>query len=116
MSAGQSAEVSPLSASLPVPTTLRRASPDLRASQIDNDDVLVFAVADRHFGLPVRDVREVLPLATLVPVPEAPVQFIGLLRLRGSVLPVVSLRKRLGLPEVPLRVSQRIVVVLAGPT
>jgi purine-binding chemotaxis protein CheW len=76
--------------------------------------LLVFELAGQQYALPVTQVREVLPLAALTRIAEAPGALAGVLRLRGSLLPVVDLRRRLGLPAVAPRVSQRIVVALAA--
>ncbi|MHB8619624.1 MAG: chemotaxis protein CheW [Chloroflexota bacterium] len=73
-------------------------------------DLLVFDVADQHYGLPVREVREVLPRASLTPLPGSPPGLIGLLRLRGALLPVVDLRQCLGLAATSPRIGQCIVV------
>lgn len=75
------------------------------------DDSLVFGVAEQRYALPIAVVREVLPRASVVRVAEAPDELLGLLRLRGTLLPVVDPRRRLGLPPTAPRISQRIVVV-----
>jgi purine-binding chemotaxis protein CheW len=76
--------------------------------------MLVFELSNRRFALPVEQVREVLPRAALTPLPGAPIELAGMLRLRGSLLPVVSLDLRLGLPPARPRISHRIVVAAAG--
>lgn len=82
----------------------------------DPTPFLVFEVAGQRYALPVAQVREVLPRVALAPVPEAPAGLAGLLRLRGGHLPVVDLRERLSLLRAAPRLSQRIVVVLLGPS
>jgi purine-binding chemotaxis protein CheW len=74
------------------------------------EDVLVVALAQQPYALPVRQVREVLPRATLTTLPGCPAGVIGVLSLRGALLPVLDLGQRLGLPSAPATISQCIVV------
>ena len=52
----------------------------------------------RHFAVDVSDAREVVVLDVTTPVPGAPSAVVGVMNLRGSVLPVVEARPLLGLP------------------
>lgn len=76
-----------------------------------NEDLVVLELAGQQFALPVRQVREVLPRAALTALPGAPAGVLGVLSLRGVLLPVLDLRQRLGLPAVPASIGQRFVVV-----
>ena len=76
--------------------------------------LLVFQVAGQRYALGLSDVREVLPRASLTPLPEAPNELAGILRLRGGLLPILDLRQRLGLAPAPARSGDRIVVALRG--
>jgi len=73
-------------------------------------DLLVVELAQQQYALPVRQVREVLPRASLTSLPAAPAGLSGILRLRGVLLPVVDLRQRLGLPLIAAQTSQCIIV------
>lgn len=55
-----------------------------------------FFLAGELFALPVSAVQEVLQEPPLTPVPHAPEHLIGLLNLRGQIMPVIDLRNRLG--------------------
>ena len=63
------------------------------------------------FALPVRQVQEILRVATLTRVPHAPFPVRGVTNLRGYVLPVVDLRVRLGMAPVEPGPGARIMVV-----
>jgi purine-binding chemotaxis protein CheW len=78
-----------------------------------NEDLLVVVVAEQQYALRVRRVREVVPRATLTALPGAPAGVLGILSLRGALLPILDLRHRLGLPAVAPRISQCIVVTQA---
>jgi purine-binding chemotaxis protein CheW len=55
-------------------------------------ELVVLTVGAERYGIDVRLVREVRPLAGLAPVPGTPGVWAGLVNLRGSLCPVLSLR------------------------
>ncbi len=59
-------------------------------------EVAVFKVADEEYAFDIEEVQEIIRYDTITPVPEAPGYMEGILNLRGSVIPVVSLPDRLG--------------------
>jgi purine-binding chemotaxis protein CheW len=58
----------------------------------------VVLLGGRPFAVDVTAAREVVVLDTTTPVPGAPPSVLGVMNLRGSVLPVVEARPLLGLP------------------
>jgi purine-binding chemotaxis protein CheW len=68
----------------------------------------------QHYAVPLSEVREVLPAVLPIRPPHAPAILEGLINLRGSIVPILDLRYRLGLPPRPLRPSDHFVVVSAG--
>jgi purine-binding chemotaxis protein CheW len=74
-----------------------------------------FRVGGEDFAVDIMRVREIIPPAPLTPVPEAPAHVAGVLRLRGEVVPIVDLRRRLGMPPgPPSRRARYLVVRVAG--
>ncbi|HEY9825132.1 MAG TPA: chemotaxis protein CheW, partial [Stenomitos sp.] len=57
---------------------------------------LTFRMRGLPYALDVSCIRELFPMPQIVPVPEAPGDIIGLLNLRGKVIPVMHLGLRLG--------------------
>jgi len=74
-------------------------------------DLLVFSLGKQQFALPVGQVSTVVPRATLTPLPGAPTDLIGLLRLRGTLCPVIDIRARLGLSVAVPHIGECIVVM-----
>lgn len=74
-------------------------------------DLLVFSLGKQQFALPVDQVSTVVPRATLTPLPGAPADLIGLLRLRGTLCPVIDVRGRLGLSVAVAHIGECIVVM-----
>jgi purine-binding chemotaxis protein CheW len=61
------------------------------------ESMIVFRVANEHIGIDILYVREVVESKDPVKVPMAPKFILGIVNIRGNVIPVVSLRERLGL-------------------
>jgi len=61
------------------------------------DILIIFKIAEELIGLDIRKVREVTELPAVVPVPKSPEFLFGLANIRGEVVPIVSLRRRLGI-------------------
>jgi purine-binding chemotaxis protein CheW len=78
-----------------------------------NEHFVIFEVAGGAFGLRLGAVGEIIRLPGLAHMPLAPPSLLGLANLRGVVLPVVSLRQLLNLPDAPASEATR-VIVLAG--
>lgn len=72
---------------------------------------ITFKLGDELFAINVAQVREVLDLSQITKVPTAPGYMRGVVNVRGSAIPVVDLRLKFGLPEVPTTVNTRIVVL-----
>jgi len=92
--------------STPLPAALADGGPE--------QHVVVAQLADDLLGLRMDDVVEIIRLPPLVHMPLAPRSLLGLANLRGAVLPVVGLRRLLGLPDVPPSPASRVVVVDGG--
>jgi len=72
-----------------------------------------FVLDGDPYALPIERVREIVRLRPITPVPRVPAAIRGVISLRGEVVEVLDLRRRLGLPErEPTRASR--IVVLHG--
>lgn len=79
----------------------------------DDEQVVVFLLDREEFGVPIDSVQEIVRVPDeLTFVPKAPPCVEGVINLRGSVLPVIDLRRRFGLPTIERNESQRVMVFL----
>lgn len=60
---------------------------------------IIFLIGKEEYGLDVTFVTAIEPMMDIVPVPNAPACILGLMNMRGEVIPVYSLRKRFGMEE-----------------
>lgn len=81
----------------------------------EDEQLVVFRLVDEEFGVRIASVQEIIRIpAQLTAVPKTPAFIEGMLNLRGQVLPVVDLRRRLSLPDAQRNDRQRIVVFTFG--
>jgi purine-binding chemotaxis protein CheW len=86
---------------------------DLDDSLDDDEQVVIFHLDKEEFGVPINSVQEIVRVPDeLIHVPKAPAFVEGVINLRGSVLPLIDLRVRLGLSRVARSDRQRIMVFL----
>lgn len=72
---------------------------------------LTFKLGEEVFALDVAEVREILDFTTLTKVPRTPSYMRGVINLRGSVVPVMDLRLKLGMSSTVQTVNSCIIVV-----
>jgi purine-binding chemotaxis protein CheW len=73
--------------------------------------MVVFRIADHRFAFRLDDVGEIIRVPRLAHMPLGPRSLEGLANLRGEVLPVVTLRCLLSLPETPRDDAARVIVL-----
>ena len=78
---------------------------------VNEDQVVAFKLRNEEYGFSILNVQEIKGLTDITRVPFAPEFIKGVINLRGSVLPVIDLKKRLGLEDTPYTANTRIVIV-----
>lgn len=77
----------------------------------EEEQFVIFRMLEDEYGVPIQAVKEIVRVPEqLTHVPKAPEFIEGIINLRGSVLPVVDERLRLGLPHMTENERQRIMV------
>ncbi|HEX2920468.1 MAG TPA: chemotaxis protein CheW [Bacteroidales bacterium] len=72
---------------------------------------LSFKLSEEVFAINVQGVINILELSKITKIPKAPDYMVGVINLRGTVLPVIDLRKKFGLDEKAVTVDTSIIVV-----
>ena len=73
--------------------------------------LVVFHVADGMFAFRLEDVAEIVRVPSLAHMPLGPRSLHGIANLHGAVLPVVGMRRLLGLSDAPLDDAMRVIVI-----
>lgn len=73
-------------------------------------ELISFAIGGQEYCIDVRSVREIRGWTPATPIPQTPKYILGVINLRGAVMPVLDLRQRLGVG--PTEPSPRHVIVV----
>jgi purine-binding chemotaxis protein CheW len=87
---------------------------DQRAVTEATEHLATFFLDREEYGVDVRQVQEIRRMSEITSVPRAPEFVRGVINLRGRILPVLDLKRKLGLGEVAAGRATRIVVVRVG--
>ncbi|MFO1077778.1 MAG: chemotaxis protein CheW [Planctomycetota bacterium] len=89
-----------------------------RGARLRNDgrtfQVVSFHIGDEEYGVDIMAVQEIILVGVITQVPEVPEHVLGVINLRGNVIPIMNLRKRFGMPERAADENTRIVVMNLG--
>ena len=92
--------------SVDVPPALRGSEKDSHSSQ-----VVSFRLGEEEYGVDIMTVQEIILLGCITQVPEVPDHVLGVINLRGNVIPILNLRRRFGMPDQEPEDQTRIVVM-----
>jgi purine-binding chemotaxis protein CheW len=76
-------------------------------------EVVEFRLAQERYALEQRFVQEICPLESFTPLPCVPAHVLGIINLRGQILPVIDLKKFFDLPEVGITDLHMVIVMRA---
>ncbi|MEO0335420.1 MAG: chemotaxis protein CheW [Pseudomonadota bacterium] len=66
------------------------------SEQHDDGKYMEFSLGSENYAVPLLRVREVISIPSVTPIPRAPAYFHGIMNLRGQIISVMDLRKKLG--------------------
>jgi purine-binding chemotaxis protein CheW len=114
VSQSAAAPTPPAETSAPAPRaeeTVKKAEAKARPSE---EQMVVLDVGEESYGIPVQRVREIIRVPPITRVPNGPAFLEGVVNLRGQVIPVMDLRKHLGVSYGHETKSSRVVVSELG--
>lgn len=85
------------------------------AAESDSAQLCAFWVGAQEFALDIMRVEEILRPVRGTPVPNAPPGVEGVVKVGGSVIPVVDLRRRIGSGEPPPKAKPKLLICRVGP-
>ncbi|NQZ00370.1 MAG: chemotaxis protein CheW [Bdellovibrionales bacterium] len=66
------------------------------SQELDANKYMEFSLGSEKYAVPLLRVREVISIPAVTPIPRAPAYFHGIMNLRGQIISVMDLRKKLG--------------------
>lgn len=82
--------------------------------QVQAMQVVAFKLRNEEYGVNIFHVQEIRNLVDITRVPFSASFIKGVINQRGSVMPVIDLKKRLGIEQTPYTALSRIVTVIVG--
>ena len=70
-----------------------------QATEATTSQVLTFVLGEETYGVDILRVQEIRGWSAVTKIPNAPPHVLGVLNLRGSIVPIVDLRKRFNLAQ-----------------
>ncbi len=73
--------------------------------------LVIFQLNDQQYALPIHQTQEIVKMTSITRVPNTRHYVEGIINLRGNIIPVINMNKRLNLPVSEYNDSTRIIVV-----
>ena len=83
----------------------------IRATTVEAGKYLTFTLDTEEYGIGILKVKEIIGMIPITPVPRTPGYVKGVINLRGKVLPVIDLRLKFSMGEIPYTERTCIIVV-----
>jgi purine-binding chemotaxis protein CheW len=73
--------------------------------------LVAFHLAGETYGVDIALINEIIRMREITFIPRTPPEVEGIINLRGKIVPIVDLRKRMELPTVPQTSATRMIVL-----
>jgi purine-binding chemotaxis protein CheW len=81
----------------------------------DTNQFLTFSLGDEEYGVDILKVQEIKGYVPTTRIPNSPPEVVGVLNLRGTIVPIIDLRRKFGLEQIEYdQFTAIVVVVVAG--
>ena len=80
---------------------------------LDRLELLCFNLSDEEYAVEINDVREIVKMVDITEIPKTPDFMLGIISLRGVIVPLLDLRMRLGLEACSYNSKTRIIIASA---
>lgn len=67
----------------------------------NSEQLLTFILAGEEYGVDILRVQEIKGWDTVTPIPNTPRHILGVINLRGTIVPIIDLRLRFNLESIP---------------
>ncbi len=113
---GAESPVAPSKAKTPVVPVggVRTAAQRIGADDEERALLVVFCLDGQRYAVPLNRVQEIQQIVALADIPDGSSSVVGMVNLRGSMVPAIDLRVRLGLPAKPWGLQTPMVFCAAG--
>lgn len=78
---------------------------------VESFQYIVICLGDEQFGIDIRFIDNIVKMQNITRVPKVPAYLKGVINLRGEVIPVMSIRMKMGLPADEITRTTRIIIL-----
>jgi purine-binding chemotaxis protein CheW len=93
---------------------LQKIKANEKSSHGQGEKYLAFTLGQQEFGINLLKVKEIISLVEITHIPHTPHFVKGIINLRGNIVPVIDLRTKLGMEEIPYN-ERTCIIVIANP-
>lgn len=79
--------------------------------KVDGVQYIVIDIGDEQYGIDIKYIDNIVRMQRITRVPKAQQYYVGVINLRGEIVPVMSLRKRFGLAADEFTEKTRIIIL-----
>lgn len=77
----------------------------------ESQKYMEFSLGGEQYAIPLLRVREVISIPDVTPIPRAPDYFQGIMNLRGQIISILDLRKKLGIPPTEEKTNEAVIIL-----
>ena len=78
---------------------------------VESIQFIVIRLGDEQYGIDIRMIDNITKMQAITRIPKMPAYLKGVINMRGDVIPVISIRLKMGLPADEITKSTRIIVL-----
>lgn len=86
-------------------------SSELVTAEEEKKQYIAVRIGDEVYGIPISYVDNIVRMEKITRVPKAPAHYVGVINIRGEVVPVMSIRRKMGLEEDVYTKATRIIIL-----
>jgi len=75
---------------------------------------ITFTLGEEEYGVDIMAVREIKGWTPTTPIPNSPRCIFGVINLRGIIVPIMDLRTRFGMPQIPPTQMHVVIIINIG--
>lgn len=79
--------------------------------KLEETQFIVTKIGNEQYGIDIKYINNIVRMQKITRVPKAPYYYKGVINLRGEVIPVMSLRRKFELEEIPETKDFRIIII-----
>ena len=83
----------------------------LETDLVETKQYIVVQIGNEKYGIDINFIDNIVRMSKITRVPKVQSYFKGVINLRGEIVPVMSIRKKMGLPDDVITDASRIIIL-----